>query len=82
MINADFEIRRVLIKNTWALNATLNKCIEAVGVEYIKYMYSDPERSDLAKSIMESFERERKENQNDIRPKDDTTDKGISIEYP
>lgn len=80
MINADFEIKRQLLKTTATLRNTLKACIDTVAKTYFKYMYSNPALSDLAKSAIDGLNVELKELENESRKS--PADKSVLIQYP
>lgn len=82
MKSADLEIKKELVRVTYALKATLKNCIETVSKTYFKYMYSNPALSDLAKSIISGLKSELREVENELGLKQHTTYQGILIRYP
>lgn len=80
MMNADFEIKKQLLKANALLKNTLKSCIDTVSKTYFKYMYSNPSLSDLAKSIIDGLKQELKEFENESR--ESPANQGILIQYP
>lgn len=83
MIDADFELRRELIRANCSIKTTLKSCIVTVSMDYFRHILnSDPTHSDLAKDVINNLDQELKEIENELRSKEDTTNKGIHIQYP